>query len=154
MLKFDKLIDHDTKQREYAIAKESNKDTPIPEFDTVGIVKEWNDTFLPAQTAVEHASIAEKLKLAGDLIASAIADEERLKETYAEDSRRIASMAKYNKTIGLTASLIETKEVMSDFTYKGKNVRNIADILRLIVNAKIGEGYDYVADVKQINKTK
>lgn len=150
MLKFDKLNVLDAEQRVFSIAKETNKDAPLPTTNTAEIVAEWNNVFVPSVATPVIAEMKSKLELARDLVMSVKTDSERMKDDYAEDIRRLEAIAKRNKEQGLTDAIIRIKPILDDFEFRGE--KEVSGALRLLTKQELGSDFSYIAKVSDINK--
>ena len=73
-----------------------------PDFDTVALVNDWNQSFTNEIAEQQVKPIAERLELARDLIYSALLDYNELASLYDEEIEQLKGISDQNKKLGKT----------------------------------------------------
>ncbi|WP_146553531.1 hypothetical protein [Rummeliibacillus sp. SL167] len=137
-----------------------------PDFDTVALVDEWNQSFTNEIAEQQVKPIEERLELARDLIYSALLDYREVKSLYNSEIEELEGISRQNKLLGKTSSLYMIHNPISKFKVYGKPGVNTAkgymNVLAEDYNALIGgdgsglkkENINYIASIKDIKGAK
>lgn len=137
-----------------------------PNFDTVALVNDWNQSFTNEIAEQQVKPIAERLELARDLIYSALLDYKELSGLYDEEIEQLKGISDQNKKLGKTGEWYLISNPIDKFRIYGDHqahdFKGFMSSLIRDYNATIGndgqgltkESFNYIATTAEIKGVK